>query len=437
MRAFFDICTIIISTFLLIHSLKRIFISSRYLIYLLFFVFYILPIYLDYLIGFQDHYHYGFTIASADVATACVYDVGLIVASLILLLAKIPNKGLFYENLKQGTSYSYNKSYLFGLILGMFLPSLFAVFLLHQPSLLYTFQWRELELFDVSGSYSNVEKLTYFGISCAVMLLTNTKQPVISLPRLLSLLFLFVNICIQGKRGVLFFAIINVIVNLFLIYISFGKGNKKARALFGISAFVIVALLVGYMIYMSVFVKVGRGYMEDDTSTLYTSTRIDFFREDRVRMAIFAELYPDKMTILEDKCQTIAPTLWSIVPLNYMADALEIPTPSYQQFLSCATEGTRFSHAPKAENPNFMTPTIYAELISNFGIILGFFFFPLLCVWFSKIIDRYAYPLNSFLICTFILLNLFNIPYLMVYAEIVLVLCIVKKRRRTVVRLAR
>lgn len=430
MREFFDICTIIISTFFLVHSIKRILVSSRYLIYLLVFALYILPIYLDYFVGFQEHARYGFYVVMPDVATACVYDVGLIVASLIILFFRVPKQSSFFTNLQVQKTNSEVGTYKFWLFVGMMLPAFFTVFLLRQPRMLYTFQWRELELFNIGGSYSNVEKLTYFGISCAVMLLTDKNGKMLSLTRLAALLFLFVNICIQGKRGIMFFAIINIVVNLFLIYVSLGR-DKKARKLFGMVSVVVIAFFAAYMVVMSVVVKVEqRGYNEDDSAALYTSTRIDFFRDDRMRMAIFAELHPEKMTILEHKGQTIIPTILSIIPLNYLADALDIPTPSYQQFLSCANAGTKFNHSPHADNPNFMTVTIFAELISNFGILLGVLLFSFLCVWFSKVIDRYTYPLNSFIICTFILLNLFNIPYLMLYAEIVLVLCIINKTRK-------
>ena len=430
MRELFDICTIIISFFFLVHSIKRILVSSRYLIYLLVFAFYILPIYLDYFVGFQDHARYGFFVAMPDVATACVYDVGLIISSLIILFFRVPKQNLFYSNLQMQKTNSQVRTYKFWLFVGMMLPTFFTVFLLRQPGMLYTFQWRELELFNIGGSYSNVEKLTYFGISCAVMLLTDKNGKMLSITRLAALLFLFVNICIQGKRGIMFFAIINIVVNLLLIYVSLGK-DKKARKLFGMVSVVVIAFFSVYMVVMSVVVKVEqRGYSEDDSNALYTSTRIDFFREDRMRMAIFAELHPERMTILEHKGQTIIPTVLSIVPLNYLAEYLDIPTPSYQQFLSCANAGTKFNHAPHADNPNFMTVTIFAELVSNFGIAFGIFFFSLLCVWFSKVIDRYTYPLNSFIICTFILLNLFNIPYLMLYAEIVLILCVINKNRK-------
>ena len=388
---------------------------------------YILPIFLDYLVGFQDHGRYGFWLAMPDVPTACIYDVGLIIASFIILFTKIPNKGLFYENL-QTKPLDDKKSITLWLILGMALPAFFTVFLLRQPELLYSFQWRELELFPISGSYSNVEKLTYFGISCAVMLLTDRRGKVISLSRILALLFLFVNVCIQGKRGILFFAIINIIVNLFLIYVSLGR-NKKSRKVFAVGAVVVTAALTAYMIFMSFFVKIERGYNEDDTVVLYTSTRVDFFRDDRVRMAIYSEIHPDKMTILSHKGETIIPNILSIVPLNYIADWMGIEIHSYQQFLSSANDGVKFKYSPKAENLNHMTPTIYAELISNFGILIGFLLFPLLCVWFANVIDKYGFPHNSFLICTFILVNLFNLPYLMMYAEIVLIICIISKRK--------
>lgn len=426
MRTFVDIFTIVISIAFLFLSIKRIRNSSRYIIHIIFFIFYVFPIVLNYTIGFQHYIHQGFYISYDDILTCIVYDIGVVICQLILLFS--------FKHQKRKQTATNNtpagKNYILLLFIVALAPTVLTVVLLGKPAMLYTFQWREYGLFSTAGSYAQIEKITYLGISCAIMILLHPEGKVILWPRLLSIVLIFFNVCIQGKRGIMFFTLLNVLINMFFIYMHI-KG-KIAKRIYVLTTSAVSLFFAVYMISMSINVKLERGYQEEDYDRLYNSVRVDFFRDDRVKLAIYSELYPEKMEMLDYYGQTFMSNPMYFFPLYYLIQPLNLNIHSYQEYLSYATAGhahPTFTKASDSTSLNFMTPTIFAEFISNFGILLGFILYPLMCIWISSVVDRFRYPMNSFILCSFLLLNLFSFNYIALYLEFILLLCFIEKNR--------
>lgn len=211
---------------------------------------------------------------------------------------------------------------------------------------------------------------------------------------------LFMNICIQGKRSILFFALL-----VYILIMLPGLRNKaldskeRRRKMFGIVIIAVIA--VGIMIASTLVVKVtSRGYDANDFSELYTALRIDFFRDDRVRMAIYAILNPNQMKIVDFPGQTLLPIPTWIFPIDHILGKFGISYPAYTSYFCSA-----LLMLPRSQSFTYMTPCIYAELISNFGFF-GALFMPFLCVWFASKADKYPYPFNVFILVSFIALQM-------------------------------
>ena len=413
---YFDIFTIFLSIYFLLQAVKHLAGKSIFIIYILLYAFYILPLDLDYLISFPAYLnprHHGFYISYDDALTRVIYDFALLWTQ-FCVIRYFKGKKIVVTTEKKNSKKNYAKY----LIAGMALPPILTIVVLHNPAMLYTFQWNELDTFTIHRLFSYVEQLTYIGICCAVLYLFSDKHKKVKwILNVIALLFIYINICIQGKRGILFFALVMFFLVVFL------KNNKESGFnLFKIRNIIIVIVGLAvcfFMIAMSIDVKLERGYAED---MIVDALRVDFFRDDRVRMAIFSELYPNRMHILDWYGQTIFYNITHIWPINLICiNFFGMRLLNYQQFISAAIQGIRFTEK------GYMTPTLFAEGISNIGIVLGIFIMPFICIWFSKQIDKYPYPLNALIIASFLLLNMFSVNYIMLFLELSFILCLTSR----------
>lgn len=424
--ATFDIITFLISSIWLIKSLKNIAKGSRYFINALIYVFYVLPLGMDYFIEMADYSYsgfLGFIAPRQDVLTVIFYDLGMLYTQYMILFHRVKKSDTLYQNNVNESNYTP------WVVLGMIIPAVAVLLLLRQPGMLYMFQWRELELFPADGSYATIEKFTYLGVSCSVFLLFDLNKKWYHPLRLIALAFLMVNICIQGKRAIMFFAMINVAV---LVYLRFNELVAKNKHIFVFIVFGLALLVIAVysMVFMTVTVKMDRGYNVDDTSVMYTTTRIDFLRDDRVRLAIYSELHKDEVEILDYPLQTYAGDIFGFIPLNYIPSLVGMKIYSYQTYFTYAVIHKKRSGNLDVANNSFMTVSCFAELISNLGLLLGMALMPFICLWFARRIDKYPYPFNAFIICSFILLHLFDVMYIAIYLELTFFLCLIYKNKR-------
>lgn len=383
-------------------------------IYLIFFVFYVFPLYLDYFVSFPEYSlqerYLGFTLSYKDTATRVIYDIFILFVQFVLT-KKIRVFGRLdrRDNFNKQDVGKKNEINWF-LAIGMFFPILLTFVFSVDKKILYTFGWRELEIFATTSATNTIENFSYFGVMCTLLLLfkhlNSKKRQLLSL--LLYLPLLYANMCVQGKRSILFFAIMLLVVLQIPGINTSEKNDIKASKRKLLLLAVISFLCIGLMIFVTVYVKVNiRGWDPSDTLDMYTMTRIDFLKDDRVRFAIYALLHPENQ-ILPSWGLTIFPIVTWFWPLNSILAGHGIIYDSYQVYFSDALQYV-------VDKP-FMTTSFFAELISNFSC-LGVLFMCFLCVWVSKVAQNNKYPFRAIVIISFIALQMYTTTYLAVFFE--------------------
>lgn len=431
----FDIAAVFISIILLIKNYKRITLSSRYLIYFLFLFSYVIPLVLDVLImrpEYTKSLYKGFKITRDDDMTRCLYDIFVVYSQIVILKFrqwKISPE--YMQSLKvseledemETKKFTIDVFIILGAILPIFLTIIFPV----NKRALFVFQWREFGIFNYNKYFAFIEKFTYIGIICTLVLLVRVLQNRKFGAMFVYGLMLFMNICIQGKRSILFFAILGYIfIMLPGLRDKSLDSRERRRKMFGIV--IIVMIAIGIMVVSTLVVKIiSRGYDANDYSELYTALRIDFFRDDRVRMAIYAMLNPSKMKIVDYPGQSLLPIPTWFFPIDHILGEFGIRYPAYTTYFCSA-----LLMLPRSKSFTYMTPCIYAELISNFGVI-GALLMPFLCVWFATKADKYPYPFNVFILVSFIALQMYAISYMAYYFEFVFFMCWLVRAGRGIV----
>lgn len=411
-----DILTIVISSVIIFKCIKRVQKGNAYVYALLFFTFFVFPIFLDYIIFFPVYdsvKYYGYNLTYKDSYTRIIYD-----ACVITCLFVLYKKGKSHNSQEYKRVIFQNHNIFW---IGALLSPLTVLLFVRTWEIMFALQWRELVQYDiVNGYYHIAEKLTYIGIcSTCLLLLENNislKYPVIS--KIVAFILLYINVCIEGKRAALFFAIVVMLVIFLYKYIyskrnceKFSKNSDTMSSLKSL-LYVIAALIAFYFMFeFTVNVKVARG-IDDDIYSTVTTTRVDFFRDDRVRMAIFSDIYPDKMTIVNETGQTVRDIVKYVWPIYFVQVRLGFSPLTYQHYLSAALDGN-----PVREDRNWMTVSIFDELIANFGIIAGTFLYISLCILYIKMTDKYKYPYDIVIVLSFILINLFDLSYSMIFLQ--------------------
>ena len=407
----FDIITLLISLFFCVKHLKQVTKSARSIVFLLFFVFYALPLLFDCAFGLPEYNsqtrYYGFAISYNDSSTRILYDLFLLFSEFVITFfyRKNDKKNSYYFSTKTKS----NRFLRIMLFLGMVSPFILTIIMPVNKMTCLVFQWRESGLFEYNSYSHTIEEFSYIGVCCSLLLLF--EKPIsrkkIHLEKILYLFFLYMSICSQGKRSIFFFTLFVALI-IFIPGIKNGHklfGSKKNCFLFTLLLFAAVALV---MVISSLVVKVQeRGYDSSDISTLYLSTRIDFFRDDRVRMAIYSMLNPDKINIVPHTGATIFCIPMWFWPLNHFAGLAGLDYPSYQDYFSTALQNS----TQIGEYASFMTTCFPAELISNFGF-WGFAVSPFLMVLFAKASSKSTFPSNVFILVLFVILQMYTIKYL-------------------------
>jgi hypothetical protein len=362
--------------------------------------------------------YYGFKISQNDVMTRCIYDLSVIFCQIVML--KVNNN---HSDMEKPIYPKIDNSHIISLMFFMILPVVLVMIFPVDKKMLVTFQWRERELLSYNSYASFLEKLTYIGV-CSSLLIFFYDKAKKSL-RIMAAICTYFNICIQGKRSILFFAIIvSVIILIPGLRNTKLDINKRRHMMLWLAIFAGIAAIV--MVGMTVYVKVySRGYDATETVYMYTTIRTDFLRDDRVRLAIYSLLHPDEIHILDYPGQTIWPIVVWAFPLDYIFASFGIIPPSYSAFLSAGLEGVA-----REISVTFMTPCIFAELISNLGF-LGIIIMPFTSLWFAKIADKYRYPCNVLVIVVYVMINLFATPYIMYFIEFVWLMCFMSRRKVT------
>lgn len=426
----YEILVVFISFILIVKSIRRLIWMSKsiYFIHLLFCFIFVLPIILDYLIGYPTYNtkYYGFILSYNDTATRFIYATYVLLSQLIMLLIgniRINKKGKIYllvdskkainkvKELSSTTDLDYNtKNYnryvdfllLFASIITVLLVLIFPI----SKEILWTYDWRNKGII-IEGQkyYSTIERLSYISIISGIIYILGKKRSIIT--KIIIPLFIFMTICTQGKRSILFFMILAIISYLFI-----NVKLSKRKWIF-ILAIISAVGIVSYSIYIKVFY---RGYSGFDS--LYTTLRIDFFRDDTTKLVIYSLLNPNSIKILDYPGQSIITQIGALFPLQF----LDVPVIGYNTYLTSALIGASYKYSAQ----NWMTTSIFDEMLANFSFF-GFWIAPMVLGIFSKIADKQNCKIKPITISSLILLMMYSPSYILWYMQFWFIITLAEK----------
>lgn len=434
----FDILTMIISAYWALVNIKKLKISTRYIIYFTFFVICILPLFMDYIIGkpmyglLPNRYH-GFVISYDDSTTRILYDIFLVVSQYIILKCFWHQKYRFVLNSrsKQYSKDVNNSGYdlrelnrtMQRICVCVALIAPVVAIIGGYTIVLFVFGWRDEHLFDyvtASSFYSFMEKFSYLGATTSLLLMLSDYREKRTYRglfyRIASVPLLVMNICIESKRSIVFFCFIMVVVILL-----YGKSKDiKIGRIIGIAA--ILAMIV---IVLSVMVKTqSRGY--SGIMTIYSTLRVDIFRDDTIKMAIYGMLNPNEIKILDYPFQSYLMQIRYFFFMDIIAGKGFIPLQGlgFNKYLSSALIGADLSMGY-----SFMTTSMFDEAIANFGVI-GFLTAPILCAIVSRNADKYSGFEKTLMVGCVVLGMMYSPNYILFYIEVTVVINLILKYMR-------
>lgn len=228
--------------------------------------------------------------------------------------------------------------------------------------------------FKAEEEYHNIISITCFlNLIGATGLIALQKR--INILLIFSLLpWIFLAIWLNGKRHLVVFAI--VLIGYIIWYKGYLKGVRFIIAL-------MVAVLI-VSIFSSSYQTGVRGGASD-FEEVYEGFRVDYGRDSNIKMAIFAELYPQELQILEYRGQSIFFYFTMYIPRQSWP---EKPMP-YRHYVTSAA----FMIPPKLWTWG-LTTSFLEEAIANFswfGMILGPSLISIIC----RVGDSRSNPLIS------------------------------------------
>ena len=427
-----DFVCIFSSIIMLVYSLKKAKngFGPRVFFFWFFFVIFVLPLVLDYVVGKPNYMYYGsrmtgFIDSYEDYAVRTTYDIFLLFVELVLLFhepkIKIKKSGNNYIG-KPNLSISpqnlvlSSKSLNVCIILAAIVPCL--CFLYGKPQIMFMIGWREKSLFPEltsRGGFVYIEQFSFLGTTaCEIMLFFKNKKSKIRsiLIKLMAIFLLICNVNAESKRTIFLFALLGITY----IYMQAKKGDDLIKSLFVIGGIVLVA------IFVVVFVKVRyRGYSGFDS--IYTSLRIDMFRDDTVKLVLYSILYPESTQVLSYPFESYLMQIGYFFVLSILIGKLGVPIPrrGYNFYLTAALMRKPVSDI------NFMTTSMFDEVIANFGIA-GIIIIALFVSYSLHRIEQLddfekVLWLNFFVICT-----MFSLNFALIYLETIVLIHIYIKR---------
>ena len=231
--------------------------------------------------------------------------------------------------------------------------------------------------------------------------------------RIISVPLLVMNICIESKRSIVFFSFIMIVVILL-----YGKSKDiKVGKIIGIAS-----MLAAMVIILSIMVKTqSRGY--SGIMTIYSTLRIDIFRDDTVKMAIYGMINPNEIKILDFPFQSYLMQIRYFFFMDIIAGKGIIPIQGlgFNKYLSAALIGADLS-----KGYSFMTTSMFDEAIANFGL-LGFFTAPILCAIVSRNADKYSGFEKTLMVGCIVLGMMYSPNYILFYIEVTIIINLILK----------
>ncbi|MBN1587261.1 MAG: hypothetical protein JW937_07515 [Candidatus Omnitrophica bacterium] len=344
---------------------------SVYFVLPVFFMFCGLPLFLDEIFGRPGYLNKpGFALASADETTGIIYCLYMALVPVILLCFGKPKLKMSGATTNSGYAPRGNRSakqkktrtwiicwmVLLSPIVLVCLSPLPAEYLTFSDTLRFSDSYDEFHTYVTLAS-------NLAALAGAYLIAVSTPRVPGRWPRLGTLaavtVFMLLAVWIHGKRNIV--VIMAVLALMALHHRGLLKGVRAA-------VLIVASLIVvfGYSFFFQV-------HTERVSTTWYENVRMDFGRDDAIKMTLFAELNPEVMRILEYRGQSLVFLVVSYVPRKLWP---EKPLPYAQYFTSAL-----FLSSPRMWGWG-MTTSWLEEAIANFswlGMLLGPLCIALVC----------------------------------------------------------
>lgn len=355
----FFVC--LMPTVLCLYSLFKVGIKPLTLIQVCFFLIYILPLFLDIIFTTPIYYNFpGFSAFQGNLAVVFIYNVFVTFVSYFNYLFR--GKEVVNISIKNNL----NKLDIFLFFISI--SPIFIFILSPDKSVYLVYGGDALRNYtEVTGGFHGYLNISTFlsVIILAYLIIKNYK--VNHLFVILLFLFAFFDFWVNGKRTV---------VLVFLFFLSLFS-ILKARTF---KSFIfVIALSILFGLYSNWYQSTVRDFGDKVTfEENYENIRIDFFRDQRLKMAIYAELNPHLIKILPNRGDSFLFSATFFIPRNYWENK---PYPYAQYFTSAM-----FYQEPKLWGWG-MTTSIYDEIVANIGL-LGLLIIQFLVFMFFKLVMR-------------------------------------------------
>lgn len=381
MNLLFDWLLIIFSSIILLMSYKKIIFKkntsvANYIIAILY-VFCVLPILLNYVIGIPKYntvyWYKPFINAMNNSHVNIIYDI-YIMACIFLLYFFIGRKKISFELKPENTLTSLYQN-----------NKIIAYVLIFSPVILIilTGTWRNYLTFNVSASrgFSESSKnmlmtpcllisvLTYFSIVF--------KNKMTLKKALVSIIYFFFIVWLSGKR----FMIANILVLIIFYVVNIDIRDKTRNKMYKIIPIFAIFLIMFSAFYL---IKV-RPLSETSFDSVYEMLRVDFGRDDVIKFVINEEIEKENM-ILNYRGESFIALLGSFIPRKIWPSK---PYPHYM-YLTAAILDLSIFNLPAGTTPSLLEMTICN--FGKLGLFIGVISNILLCYFIDKCrdIDRKA-----------------------------------------------
>ena len=327
---------------------------SALAVFIVHFLFCGVPLACDVLIGRPDYLnHPGFRDASRDTLTSLVYCLYAAICPVIWWLTALSRKPVVsvlpHQERPTFTSIAVQ---LFNYAL--LLAPILAVFASPNPGLYLQYAWVAVEEDRVSDAILNfhiiISVLCKASVFAGAFLLLWQRRP----RWLLILACLFLTAWIDGKRNIVLF---EVLIVCYTLWKRGFVGSAHVWKLGCVAALVIAGFSYFYQTTFRSNIISTYGW--------YENIRIDYGRDDVMKLAIYCELHPEEGTILDYRGQSMLFHLGTLVPRRVWDKK---PEP-YAVYVTA-----RMLEMPARRLAWGMTTSILEEAIANFswlGMLLG------------------------------------------------------------------
>jgi hypothetical protein len=353
-----QLITLVWLTTALTISLRRIATGDRSTILPVFLVFYVLfalPMLYDRVLGLPAYVEEpGFVFAERDPTVNVIYC--LFVALVPIIWSKFLRDDKNRKFRSEDVLAKVRR--LRPILVAMLFPPLVLIWWAPDRTLYLTYAWAASgslgkAVTDISMFHSHVMAASFVATLAAAGLVGGAKRPWRCL--LFVSPFIVAAIWLNGKRTIVALALVTMMAALWL------GGKLSRRKMFAVAA-ASVLLIASYSFWYQLAVR-DLGPSVGANRDVYENFRVDFARDSRVKMAIFAELYPSAMSILDFRGQSIVFDATAYIPRSVWP---EKPL-TYECYFTSAMLGS----APQDLGWG-MTTSLFDEGIAN-GSWLGLF----------------------------------------------------------------